>query len=72
MRSERRAEGEDHDLNRAGVASPGARERKTPRVPAGATAYSRFLPGLIVGLTIVLAVLIIIAAGVLFGIVPYR
>ncbi len=66
------AEGEDHDLNPTGVAPPGARERKTHRVPAGVTAYSRLLPSLIVGLAIVLAVLIIIAAGVLFGIVPYR
>lgn len=66
------AEGEDQDLNPAGGASPGARERKTHRVPAGSTAYSRLLPSLIVGLAIVLAVLIIIAAGVLFGIVPYR
>jgi ABC-type antimicrobial peptide transport system permease subunit len=66
------AEGGDHEKNLAGVASPVALERKPSRVPRNPTAFSPLLPILIVGLALVLAVLIIVAVGVLFGIVPYR
>jgi hypothetical protein len=42
------------------------------RFPPGSAAYSRFLPALILGLAILMGVLILVAAGVLLGWVPYR
>ena len=42
------------------------------RFPPGSGAYSRFLPALILGLAIIMGVLILVAAGVLLGWVPYR
>jgi hypothetical protein len=42
------------------------------RFPPGPAAYSRFLPALIFGLAIIMGVLILVAAGVLLGWVPYR
>jgi len=42
------------------------------RMPAGSAAYSRILPALILGLAIVMGLLILVAAGVLLGLVPYR
>ena len=41
-------------------------------MPAGSAAYSRILPVLILGLAIVMGLLILVAAGVLLGWVPYR
>ena len=42
------------------------------RFPTGSAVYSRFLPALIFGLAIIMGVLILVAAGVLLGWVPYR
>ncbi len=42
------------------------------RMPAGSAAYSRILLVLILGLAIVMGLLILVAAGVLLGWVPYR
>jgi hypothetical protein len=58
-----------------GPAAPKPRlawKRAGSRIPAGSAAYSRLLPALIVGLAIGMGLLILVAAGVLLGLVPYR
>jgi hypothetical protein len=59
------------------VAQPGKLE--TPhlkpagsRIPQGSRLYGRLLPALIVGLGALMILLIIVAAGVLLGFVPFR
>ncbi len=47
-------------------------KRAGSRIPAGSTTYARLLPALIVGLAIGMGLLILVAAGVLLGLVPYR
>ncbi len=51
----------------------GERESDGPsRIPAGSVFYSKVLPIILVGLGILTAALIVIVAGILLGIVPYR
>lgn len=42
------------------------------RIQAGSALYGRLLPALIVGMGVLMVVLIIVAAGVLLGFVPFR
>lgn len=42
------------------------------RIPAGSPLYARVLPSLIIGLGVLMVVLIVVAAGVLLGFVPFR
>jgi hypothetical protein len=42
------------------------------RIPKGSRLYGRLLPALIVGLGALMVVLIVVAAGVLLGFVPFR
>ncbi len=42
------------------------------RIPEGSRLYGRLLPALIVGLGVLMVVLIVVAAGVLLGFVPFR
>jgi hypothetical protein len=42
------------------------------RIPSGSVFYSKVVPFVLVGLGILTAVLILVAAGVLLGILPYR
>ena len=60
------------DVERPTAPKPRLRKPAGSRVPAGSTGYSRFLPALIVGLAIVMGLLVLVAAGVLLGLVPYR
>jgi hypothetical protein len=48
------------------------RENKPSRVPAESNFYTRVLPVLLVGMAVVMAVLIVVALGVLLGFTPYR
>ena len=41
-------------------------------MPANSIFYERIVPLLLIGLTIVTFIMILIAAGVLFGFVPYQ
>jgi hypothetical protein len=63
----------DHDAERPMASKPRRRPKLAgSRIPAGSTAYARLLPALIVALAIVMGLLILVAAGVLLGLVPYR
>ena len=42
------------------------------RVPAGSVTYSRLLPALIVVMAVIMGLLIVVAAGIVLGFVPYR
>jgi len=42
------------------------------RIPAGSVFYTRVVPAVLIGLGILTAVLIVLAAGIALGIVPYQ
>lgn len=42
------------------------------RIPDGSRLYGRLLPSLIIGMAVLMVVLIVVAAGVLLGYVPFR
>ena len=42
------------------------------RIQAGSAIYGRLLPALIIGMGVLMVVLIVVAAGVLLGFVPFR
>jgi hypothetical protein len=48
------------------------REGRGSRIPAGSIFYTRILPVVLVALAVVTLALIVVAAGVVLGIVPYR
>ena len=41
------------------------------RIPEGSVFYDRIIPALLIGMALIMGVLILIAAGVLLGIVPF-
>ncbi len=57
---------------------PSARRRRPDimrgqsRVPEGSIFYTKVVPILLVGMAVIMGVLILVAAGVLLGIIPFR
>lgn len=45
---------------------------KPSRIPEGSMFYERLLPWILIGLGVITLLLILVAAGVLLGIVPYQ
>lgn len=51
---------------------PRASGLKSARAPADSVLFRRLLPALLIGMAVLTAVLIVVAAGVLLGFVPFR
>jgi hypothetical protein len=50
----------------------GRRQRQTQRIPTGSVFYERIIPVLLAALAVITILFILIAAGVLLGIITYQ
>ncbi|MFQ5398623.1 MAG: hypothetical protein ACE5E7_03400 [Anaerolineae bacterium] len=57
------------DNNETGSSEP---KRPTSRMPEDSVLFEKVIPALLIGLGIVMFVLIVLATGILIGVIPYR
>ena len=66
---------DERDGSQRAADVPAGEARPRPEgshIPAGSVTYARLLPALLVVMAVIMGLLIVIAAGVLLGFVPYR